>query len=400
MSDDQAGPERSPDTTDAPHPRHHTSFSELTQQDDSVVWVGPKEGYGRSGDEPVRDRTRDIFKPATYLIVIGVLLIQGAFIASYVGAFHSPEPHGLNVAVVSHNGWQGYVANRLNKIPGHPVNAYAYTDNQYPQAKKELRDGKRQAIYRFDPNNKTDTLEVTSAQGASVSTAMEAIFRQVTADQKRELKTSDIMPVQKGDGRGLTPFYLVIGWLVGGYLMATAIGVLFAPRAHNFRRMLDRLVFALLYAVVSGLMGALIVDQWLGALTGHFWAIALIGMLLSFTVTVFTMGFEALLGVIGIGLAIFLFVVAGNPSAGGAYAYALLPEPWRTIGPWMPNGAGVDAVRSVVYEQNSSLGSHLIIIGWWLAVGLLVLLLVSNNTYWGRRRSTPPETDAAPPPAA
>lgn len=28
MSDDQAGPERSPDTTDAPHPRHHTSFSE------------------------------------------------------------------------------------------------------------------------------------------------------------------------------------------------------------------------------------------------------------------------------------------------------------------------------------------------------------------------------------
>jgi hypothetical protein len=31
--------------------------------------------------------------------------------------------------------------------------------------------------------------------------------------------------VQPGDGRGLTGFYLVVGWIVGGYLVAALLGV-------------------------------------------------------------------------------------------------------------------------------------------------------------------------------
>ncbi len=38
--------------------------------------------------------------------VLGVLFLQFAFIYSYVGAFHDPEPHELKVQVVAPQGGQ------------------------------------------------------------------------------------------------------------------------------------------------------------------------------------------------------------------------------------------------------------------------------------------------------
>jgi hypothetical protein len=42
---------------------------------------------------------------------------------------------------------------------------------------------------------------------------------------------------------------------------------------------------------------------------------------------------------------IMLFVVLGNPSAGRAWPNLLLAAPWRQVGPWLPNGVGLDAMR-------------------------------------------------------
>jgi hypothetical protein len=43
------------------------------------------------------------------------------------------------------------------------------------------------------------------------------------------------------------------------------------------------------------------------------------------------MAFQVFLGTIGVGLTLILFVVLGNPSAGGAYPAPLLPGFWRAI---------------------------------------------------------------------
>ena len=52
------------------------------------------------------------------------------------------------------------------------------------------------------------------------------------------------MPLQAGDGRGLTGFYLVIGWIVGGYLVASLLGVAGGARPATTRRAAIRLACA------------------------------------------------------------------------------------------------------------------------------------------------------------
>jgi hypothetical protein len=51
--------------------------------------------------DTLADRFRDAIAPRTLLIGIGMLLLQFAFIMSYIGAFHSPEPQQIPVIVVA-----------------------------------------------------------------------------------------------------------------------------------------------------------------------------------------------------------------------------------------------------------------------------------------------------------
>jgi hypothetical protein len=72
-----------------------------------------------------------------------------------------------------------------------------------------------------------------------------------------------------GDHNGLSAFYLVIGWMVGGYLVASILGISVGERPESLTRASVRLAAIALYAAVTGLGGALIVGPWLHALPSH-----------------------------------------------------------------------------------------------------------------------------------
>jgi uncharacterized phage infection (PIP) family protein YhgE len=185
----------------------------------------------------------------------------------------------------------------------------------------------------------------------------------------------DAVPAQPGDARGLSGFYLVVGWLVGGYLMAALLGVAKGSRPATTRRAVIRLIAVVPYAILSGLGGALIVGPWLGALTGHVLTLWWIGALLVFCAAAVTMAFQVLLGILGVGVTVVLFVVLGNPSAGGAYPPPLLPPFWRAISSALPNGAGVQAVRKVVYFAGHGIDGNLLIIAIYALGGIAVAIL-------------------------
>jgi hypothetical protein len=87
------------------------------------------------------------------------------------------------------------------------------------------------------------------------------------------------------------------------------------------------------------------------------------------------MAFQALFGVIGIGITVLLFVVLGNPSAGGAYQTALLPPFWRALRGALPNGAGVDAVRRIVYFGAHGIAGDLAVIALYIVAGVLITVI-------------------------
>lgn len=335
--------------------------------------------------ETLGDRLRDAIAPRTLALGLGVLLLQFGFILSYIGAFHAPAAHRIPVTVLAPPQVAEQVVNRLNGIAGEPVDAHTTTDEN--AARTALRDGDTSAVYIVNPSGPNDTLLIASGGGASVATAVQQLFAEAAARQQRTVTVSDEVPLQPGDARGLSGFYLVIGWAVGGYLFASMLGVAKGARPANFQRALWRSGAALPYALASGVGGAVIAEPLLNAMNGHFWSIAGIGVLVSLSAVTVTIALQTLFGVLGIALTVVIFVILGNPSAGGAYQPGLLPPFWRAISGALPNGAGTDAIRRIVYLNGHGIASDIVVLVIWVVAGLTFALVAAGVAHRRRGRA-------------
>lgn len=321
------------------------------------------------------DEVKDAISLRTVALIAGVLLVQVAFIASYVGAFHHQDPRGIEVGVVAPAGQADALAEQLNGIDGEPLDVRVVASAD--EARAEIEEGDLVAALVVDPSGTEDTLLVASARGESLKGAVQQVLTAAEAQQGRTIELSDVVPLQDGDARGMSGFYLVIGWLVGGYLVAALLGVAKGARPANRNRAAIRLAAMVPYAVLSGLLGALVVGPVIGAIEGSFWEVAAVGTLLVLSSATVTMALQVLAGTLGIGLTVLIFVVLGNPSAGGAYQTELLPGLWRTVGQWLPNGAGTTALREIIYFDGNGASGPVVLIAVWAVVGAAVALAVT-----------------------
>ncbi|GGU85026.1 membrane protein [Streptomyces albospinus] len=310
------------------------------------------------------------------LLVIGVLGLMIAFITSYTGAFHHPKPDRVPLAVVAPGPAGGQLVRQLDRLPGAPLDPRPAASEQ--AAVRQIADRTIDAALIVDPHGRTDRLLVASGGGASLSQAVEAVVGKAEQARQRDVRTVDVTPAGPGDSRSLSSFYLVVGWCVGGYLCAAILAVSAGARPANGQRAVIRLTALALYAVIAGLAGAVVVGPVLGALPGSLFGLWGLGALIVFAVGATTLAFQGLLGVIGIGLAILVIVVFGNPSAGGAYPYPLLPPFWHAIGPALPPGAGTWAARSIAYFKGRALTGPLLVLAAWAVGGTAVTLTLAT----------------------
>ena len=321
------------------------------------------------------DRFRDAIAPRTLALGVGVLLLQFAFILSYIGAFHSPSPHQIPVTVVAPAQVAGQVVQQLNAVSGQPV--VASVSEHEIEARQALRAGETSAVYVVSSTGTRDTLLVASGGGTAVATAVEQLFAIAAQQHGRTVTVQDLVPLDPGDARGLSGFYLVIGWAVGGYLFAAMLGVAKGSRPATLPRAVWRLGATVPYALASGLGGAVIAEPVLHALNGHFWSVAGIGVLVTLSAATVTIALQTLFGVIGIGLTVVIFVILGNPSAGGAYQPPLLPPFWRAISGYLPNGAGTDAIRRIVYFDAHGITHAIVVLIIWVIGGAALTMVAS-----------------------
>ncbi|MEV0369607.1 DUF3533 domain-containing protein [Streptomyces sp. NPDC050636] len=309
------------------------------------------------------------------LLVIGVLGLMIAFITSYTGAFHHPKPTDVPLAVVAPAQVSGQLVEKLDRLAGSPLDPRPAPSER--DARRQINNRTIDAALIVDPRGSTDRLLVASGGGASLSQAVELVVTAAEKAQKRTVRTVDVTPADGGDSRSLSSFYLVVGWCVGGYLCAAVLAISAGARPANGHRAVIRLAALALYAIAAGLAGAIIVGPVLGALPGSLCGLWGLGALIVFAVGAATLAFQGLLGIIGIGLAILLIVVLGNPSAGGAYPYPLLPPFWRAIGPALPPGAGTWVARSIAYFRGNAVTGPLLVLSAWAAAGTLLTVALA-----------------------
>lgn len=187
----------------------------------------------------------------------------------------------------------------------------------------------------------------------------------------------DVAPASDQDFDGLSSFYLAVGWCVGGYLCASILAISAGSRPANRQRAVIRTGVMALYSIAGGIGGAIIIGPILGALPGSFWGLSGLGALTVFAVGMITLALEALTGIVGIGLAVLIVVIAGNPSAGGAFPLPMLPDFWRAIGPALPPGASTWTARSIAYFRGNAVTGPLLVLSAWAVVGTVITLLMA-----------------------
>jgi len=312
------------------------------------------------------------------LAIAAVALVSLLFIGSYAGALHEPTPRDVPVAVSAQV--PPALEDRIDRSD-------AFRVVPVPNADDALREIARGDAYGAVVAGSRGIEIITApaagqAAAAAIAQGLEPDLRSAVAD----VTTRTVHALPEADARGLVGFYTVVGWIVAGYLGATFLGLLFGVRP-SLRRTVWRLSGLLALAIVAGLGGAALA-VWIGD-TGSFGLLAVIGLLTVLASGAATTALQAALGVIGTGVAILVFVVAGNPSSGGPFPTEMLPEPWRTIGPYIPTGAAVTAFRDAAYFPDAPLGGPLLVLGAWIVAGVAAALLLA------RRRRGPGERDAA-----
>lgn len=306
-----------------------------------------------------------------------VTVLCSLFIASYVGALHRPSFRGVPVAASSS------VVASIERIPGVRVVEVGSASD----ARKAIDE--RRAYGSVTPGSNND-LVLTVAEAASPAIAQELseeLRPKLAKETGADVELRIVYPLDADDSRGLVGFYAALGWVVAGYLGATVLALAFgdAPPA---RRTAARLVGVAALGLAMGMVGALIARE-IGGLSNRTLGVAAVGALTTFAVGAATIALQGILGIVGTGAAILLFVVAGNPSAGGAATQELLPEPWRTVGPLLPNGAATTALRNLTYFPEASIIGPLLVLGVWAVAATALALVV------GARRSGLDRREAA-----
>ncbi|WP_328870316.1 ABC transporter permease [Streptomyces sp. NBC_00287] len=315
---------------------------------------------------------KDAVTPRATLLVLGVVALQLLFIASYVGALHNPKPKDVPFGVVAPQAAVEQAVARLDRLPGEPLDPRAVADEA--TAREQIMNRDIDGALIINPARTTDTLLVASGGGTVLATTLEQYLTALETSQQRTLRTVDVAPASPEDFDGLSSFYLVVGWCVGGYLCASILAISTGARPANPRRAVIRLVVMALVAIVGGLGGAVIVGPILDALPGGVTALWGLGALVTFSVGAATLALQGVFGIVGIGLAILLVVIAGNPSAGGAFPLPMLPPFWQAIGPALPPGAGTWVARSIAYFKGNDTTGALLVLSAWAAAGIVITL--------------------------
>jgi hypothetical protein len=316
------------------------------------------------------------------IAVVAGLLIQLAFVFSFVVAQVDPEPHQLPLGVVGAEPAVAQVEQALERERpgGFELTVYDGED----AAREAIGDRDVYGALVLEPGSLR--LLTASAASPAVATLLEGVARGIAQAGGVQLQVEDVRPIDPDDPRGLLFNLLLLPFVVTAVLTPLFLRFL-APPVRAARQALALAAFAVIGALVS----VLIAGPATGALPGgDFFAAWGIVALLLFAVAAPTGALIAARGVAGAGIAFLLFLIIGNIASGAASAPELLPGFWRFVGEYLPPGAAATALRNTMYFDGVALLQPLLVLVVFSLAGVVLELVL------GRRQMGIPLFESVP----
>jgi hypothetical protein len=304
-----------------------------------------------------------------------VVVFQLLMVGSYIGAFHNPTPSNIPVAVVAPS--PAIAAKAMAALGGAAETLSLRVVADQSTATRLILDGELYGAVVLGAQS--DQLIVARAGSPTIADALSAQFKSIESASGRSIAVVDVAPLSSDDARGVAPFYLVLGWVVGGYLGASVAGLLGGMRMSGRGGAGKRVGALALFAVASGVAVTVATSVTFGVVTDHLIAVMLLGSLVVFATAAATAALQAIFGIAGTAIVLLLFVVLGNPASGGPAVRPLLPGLWRRVGGNIVNGAGTDAVRAAIYFPTRSIVGPVLILLAWAAGGVITMLFVAHR---------------------
>lgn len=321
-------------------------------------------------------------------VLVGAILFQLAFVASFIGAEARPVLREATIGLV---GNPPAVADSVGGAGASTVSYQPFAG--LAAARQAVRNGELPAALAVSGGH--ETLLVADAAGLTLTAAIEQEATAQAAAAHHSLAVVDVRPLPPDDPGGIGTFLLVLGWVIGSYLGMILLTRVLGPKAGGLRGTATLAVWAALYAVASAGLGVVLVDPLLDRITGHPWALLGAGSLIVFAVAMSTRALMSLFGMAGIAVAIVVFVVLGNPSAGGSVPNQMLTTGFRFLADVLPNHAGTSLLHGIQYYGGHRLGHPILVLSLYAVIATAVCFAQSYRRTRATVSSAVTATDLA-----
>jgi hypothetical protein len=322
------------------------------------------------------------------LVVLVTVALQALLVPLFAAPAANLAPRDLPLVIAGPQEAAAGVVARLQAADPDAFEVTTVPDAAAADAK--LRDREAYAAVVVTPQGP----ELHTATAASPTVA--ALLTQASAElgQGQPVRVVDVVPADPDDPRGagfaagFLP--LALASMVAGILL----GLMVRSRTARFAGILG-------YGVLAGLVGAIVLQQWLGLLPGDYLSDAAAIALFATAAAAIVVGLTALLGRAGIALGALVVFLLSNPLSAIAAAPELLPRPWGEVGQWLPVGAGGSLLRSTAFFDGAGAARPLWILAGYAVVGLVLVLVGRASAGGGPAGGDQPAagTPARPSPA-
>jgi hypothetical protein len=326
--------------------------------------VGAERAHARADRLVLGYPARRLTRPVT--VLLAVVAFQLLFASVFLGVLHEPAFHHTPVAVIGSPRLAAVLARQergaIDPLPEASTAA----------AQAAIDDGR--AYGAIVGGRRGTTLLIASAASPGTASMLTKQLTKDAAVTRTPLLVRDLAPLPASDPTGVAMYFLIVAWMLGGYVGATVLSVMMGgPRCSRLREVALRLALLAGYAAASGVLGALIIGPGLGVVGGYHAWLAGCGTLLVFAAGAATAGLQAALGLPGTLIAIVGMVVFGNPTAGTSIATPLLASPWDVLGQLLPPGAALSLSRNIVYHVDVDITRPLAVLSVYALVGALIM---------------------------